>query len=358
MVAISLVACRDFSSVRNLKDQADKIENQSKDIATDFFASCMRRARIPSNRFPSVTAGGRTGKEQECRKTAYPASESIQDANTVLVDYLNKLAKLAGNGSSVIKSDNREALESSLTGLPAALTSAGVVVPEPVTTIAQQGTPILEAIFNAIADEIRQDTIPPVMICTDPAIEQYTQGLEEIATVVYVNQLQAEAEQQAKYFTELTPRISGPDFPPSEALSSWELDEAYNAAIDSINAKKDFAENFAKVLQETRATHYSITLLFAQKLNLTQPSPATNPSNKEPEVEIIESRRQEFCSTYEANPHSSQSAVQLTPSEAEKVVNILKDYERATAPLLEKMDQVEFEPIEPSQVGADRSEAN
>lgn len=356
LVAVTLVACRDFKDVRDLQEQANKIEKQSGEMATDFYASCMRRARIPRTRFPGIT-NTREVEEQKCRANTYPAITTIKDANAVLINYLRTLAKLAGDGSSVIESDNREALQRSLTSLPTALASAGVTVPEPVTAIAEQGAPILEAIFNAIADEIRQDTIVPVMVCTDPVVQDYTKGLEEIAAVVYVNQLRAEAEQQTKYFTELTPRIAGLDFPPSEALNALNLDRVYNDAIDQINARKEFAASFENVLVETRNAHERITLVFAQKLDLTQQKPATSSSNSEPEVEIVESKRQEFCDDRAVNSRSDQAALHLTPSDAEKIVNILKDYERATAPLLEKMNQVEFQPIESQPTEFDRMNA-
>ncbi len=335
LVGISLASCRDFSNVRDLGNQANDIQERSTEMANDFYDSCMRRARIPRSQFPDIT-NTRQIEEQKCENTARPASNTITDANKVLIEYLIKLAKLAGDGSSVVSSNNRAELETSLGNLTTALGDAGVTVPEPVSTIAGQGAGILNVIFDAIASEIRQDTLAPVMVCTDDEIQNYTQGLEQLATIVYINQLEIEAQQHSTYFTNLTPRLAGVDFPPSEALSSFQLDHAYNAAIDAINAKKDFANEFARFLGTTRGTHSELSLVFAESLDLTQ-------KNAKGQPEINAAKRDEFCTRYEAQIHREPVSIQLTPSQAGRITTILKEYETTTAPILEKMKQVDFD---------------
>ncbi len=130
---------------------------------------------------------------------------------------------------------------------------------------------------------------------------------------------------------------------PSEALSSLQLDREYNQWINLISEKRAFAQTFADYLEETRKTHRNITLIFAENRDLTR-------LNQEKKPEIIPAQREVFCADYEARSREESVSTRLTPSEVERIVNLLKDCERTTAPMIEKMKQIDFEkqPLLPS----------
>ncbi|MBD1848713.1 hypothetical protein H6F87_01595 [Cyanobacteria bacterium FACHB-502] len=333
MVGMSLVGCRDFSNVRKLGENSKEIAAKSQEMATDYYQSCLRRARVPIDTFPDI-ANTRAAAEEACRQNDRELGMAIADANQVIIAYLNNLMMLADNRSSVITPENQKKLQGALGDLSTSLSDTSGSVPEPVSTILEQGSSILNVIFDAVAADIRGDTIPPVMVCTDEAIDSYTQGLIEIASVVYVNQLQLEADQHRQYFGLLTPP-PGTVFTPSEALSLLRLDREYNEAIDKINEKKAFAEEFVKVLDATRGSHKSISLVFAEKLDLTK-------LNQEKQPEIDPLKRDAFCAERATQRYQEPVSIQLTPSDVSRIVNILKDYERTTAPMIEKMKRVDF----------------
>jgi|GEM_PF-4306406 len=336
LVGISLVGCRDFSEVRKLGDRADVIRDQSTRMANDFYDSCVRRSRIPEARFPGIVST-READEEQCRDNDLEAKEAIIAVNSVLFTYLANLAKLAGDGSSVVSDENQEALASSVDNLTTTAGQAGVTLPEPFSAVVGQASPILTKIFDAVANDIRRNTIVPVMICTDEAIYNYTQGLEEIAVVVYVNQLGGEALRYDNYYRSLGAPALTEDLMPSEALSSLQLDREFNSAIDSIREKRYFAQEFANYLEETRNTHRAITLIFAENRDLTKLNQETK------KQEIVPAKREVFCADYEARSREESLSIQLTPSEARRIANILKNYERTTAPMIKRMKQTDFQ---------------
>lgn len=333
LLGLSLAGCRDFSKVHGLGEQAEKIQAQSTEMAEDFYQSCLRRARFPTERFPAILTT-REAADQLCRDRDFETKEAIEQANSVLITYLTSLSELAGNGSSSVTPDQQKELDTSLGNLSSALTDAGVQLPAPVGAVLGEGSTILSRIFDALADDIRGDTIPPVMVCTDDAIYNYTGGLIELATSVYVRQLQIEADQYRSYFELLAPPL-GAVWMPHDALSVLQTEREYNALLDDIRLKKETARTFADVLEKTRETHRNLSLEFAKKFELTEFD------RQENKLKIIDAKRDEFCANYESQRNQPLS-VQLTPSEAERVVTILKDYQRTTAPLLKKMEQLGF----------------
>ncbi|MBD2025947.1 hypothetical protein H6F80_16360 [Leptolyngbya sp. FACHB-711] len=64
---MSLVGCRDFSNVRKLGENSKEIAAKSQEMATDYYQSCLRRARVPIDTFPDI-ANTRAAAEEACRQ--------------------------------------------------------------------------------------------------------------------------------------------------------------------------------------------------------------------------------------------------------------------------------------------------
>lgn len=338
LLGLSLTGCRDFGDVRKLSENAETIEVKSREMADDYYESCRRSAQVPADRFPAIVQT-REAADQLCYERDRLRGKAIANANQVLVLYLTSLSTLADNRSSAISDQNRQAVDSSIDDLSAALTEANAQLPDPITAFLSGAGGILNQIFDAMAEDIRGDTIPPVMVCTDDAIYGYTGGLMALATDAYGAQLDIEADLYRDYFSFLTQRLS-PDetWMPSEALSAFQLEREYNTRLDHIRNKKEFAQAFADVLGQTRETHRQISLVFAEKFELTQYDA------EQKEHQIIAAKRDEFCTDYAERRYQEPLSVQITPAEADKIAAILKTYETTTAPLLQKMKQVDFNP--------------
>lgn len=334
---IGLSGCKDFSDVHNLGKRAESIRATSESIGKDFYQSCVNRANLPnSGYFPAIidtrtnepekkdTYTGKVTKEEgelkQCEEEFAPASDKIVKAYDVLVVYLEKLAILADEDTGKIPEKDRTELNNAVNDLGDALTNTEIKIPDSVTNNVDNGIGILGVVFDIIGDKIKEDAIVPAMICTDDEIKAYTKGLEQIASQVYVNALNTEADEVDLYFTRHAPR--GNSDHPSASYSLIKLDELYVSRQENIEKRIDIAEDFAEILTETRKTHSKISQEFENGFNYGK-----------------DKDKKTFCSNYESQIETTDASFKIKPAQAQKISRILKNYQKNTAPLFEKLEQ-------------------
>lgn len=321
-----LSGCKNFEEVSDLGKRSEIIKATSVAIGKDFYQSCVNRANLPdSGFFPAIiNTRKKDGELKQCEEKFAPASQKIIEANNVLVVYLEKLAILADEDTGTIPEKDKTELTNAVNGLVGALTNTGITIPDIVTNNVDQGIGILGVVFDIIGDQIKEDAIVPAMICTDDEIQGYTEGLEQIASQVYVNALNTEVDEVDLYFTRHQPRGNFDN--PSASYSLVKLDELYVSRQEDIEKRIDVAKAFAEVLKETRNTHSKISQEFEKDFNYGKGK------NKDA-----------FCNNYESQIETADASFKIKPAQAQKISRILKDYQKNTAPLFKKLEQFKFD---------------
>lgn len=331
------VGCTNFDHVQQLGERWETISEASQLIGQDFYESCRRKASTPSGHFPNILLT-KLPDDENCLKKHRPASQSIIGANQILATYLQRLAILADSNTGAITDQDRQTLETAISNLTESLTESGVSVPSAVTSNISSGVSILSFIFTALQNQIRQNTIPPVMICTDDEIQTYTMGLEDIINKIYIPvTLGAEKDKYKAYYS----IFSEDEALQSEGLPSTALDQSFVEKIDRVNERQEVARTFANVLSATRKMHGDISTMFAKDMDLEE-----------------DTKRQNYCDNYEAElrekfpseaneesepeqietQEDENQTINLSPQQVQEIAKILQEFKITTDPMFERLE--------------------
>ena len=318
-VAFLAVSCGSgFESVEKFGLSSAIIKESSEKIANDFHGSCIRKAKYnTSETFPAIIET-RAEQEKECEKYLEDV-ELVSDANTVLIDYMVSLGKLASNDSPSFDK-TLDALEASIKNLNTTVgstTSSGIFLEEEQVNA---GLKIARFIFNRLVLEFRRENLKEGILCSDDYIQVYTPGLASIVEE-YKSFLATEKNKVDSYYTKYSPTPERQN----QVLALFTFEQNYNQEIDEINNKKQAANAYIMILEKTAKTHLELKEEF------------NNEKMNDQEIK-------KFCEPYFAEIKSEnkdrKNISSSLPSleELERINEIVMEYQDEVEPLVKQLD--------------------
>lgn len=294
------------------------VKESSESMVNDIYQSCLRQAKYSSSKFFPDTVGipEIEEKEKECRNYQQ-AAEVVNNVNSVLIDYMVALGKLA-NDDTVSFEQNLAALEASLKNLNTTLSSispGGGVEEEEINA----GLKIAKFVFNQLITRFRQENLQEAILCTNQSIQQYTPGLNSIAKDFYAEGiLQSEGVKIDSYYRKYTPTPEEKN----QLVALYTLEQDYLQAVNALNERKEAANAYRQILQATAKTHQDLFDEFNQS------------GMNDEEIEV-------FCQSYFAQDKDEQSnpTSSLSPKQLKRVNQIVMEYTDEIKPLVNKLDQ-------------------
>jgi len=342
--ALLLNSCgRDFPSVQKLGKMTTVLEESSSNMADDIYNSCITRTKYISFLVAQGSSGSfslRQEQEKNCDDSNKLAVKNVKDANSVLVEYLKALGKMA-SGDTVSFDKNFNTLGESLKklqipqsqGKPFSFNASDV----------DAGTSIAKFITNAFTREFRREKLKQAILCTDKDIQTYigsatsgvkdsasneptTGGLIALTQQAYVNGILTAEEQEIRnYFTNYIGGLA--PVSQTHALDFIKLEEDYNKGMDSIRSRRDAAENYVAILQQIAAMHSNVKTEFQGK----------------GEKQLSDAQLQDYCQgldTAKADKAATkEKAITYEQEEIKNVGKIVSEYEKSLEPLIEKMNK-------------------
>lgn len=346
--ALLLNSCgRDFPSVQKLGEMTTTLEQASSNIADDIYNSCITRTKYMSFLVapPSLVDGSspnpflrRREEEKICENSNRPTVNNVKEANSVLVEYLKALRKIA-SGDTVSFDKNFNSLGESLKklqipqsqGKPFSFNGSDV----------DAGTSIAKFITNAFTREFRREKLKQAILCTDKDIQTYigatsgvkdsasnqptTGGLIALTQQAYVNGILTAEELEIRNY--VTDYIGGlKPVSQERPLDFIKLEEDYNKAMDSIRSRRDAATNYVAILQKIAEMHSDLKTKFQ--------------SNGK---QLSEAQLQNYCQdlyTAKADKAATkEKAITYDEEEIKNVEKIVSEYEKSLEPLIQKIQK-------------------
>ncbi len=348
-LALLLNSCgRDFPSVKNVGKMADTLDKTSSNIADDIYNSCITRTKYmsflvapPSGADRSSSGPVRKREEEEtiCENSNRPAVNNVKQANSVLVEYLKALGKIA-SGDTVSFDKNFDALGESLKNLK--IPQSNGKLSSLNNSDVDAGINIAKFITNAFTREFRREKLKKAIVCTDKDIQTYigaTSGVKDLASnepakggltgltqQAYVNGiLKAEELEIREYVVNYIGGVTA--VYQERPLDFITLEENYNKAMDSIRSRRDAAENYVELLQKIAKMHSDLKTEFQGK-------------GKD---QLDDAQLPNYCQdlyTPKADKSvTKEKAIRYDEEEIKNVGKIVSEYERSLEPLIQKMQK-------------------
>ncbi len=292
----------DFSSVRSFSDMVVEINKSALNIANGVYDSCRRRAQYDNANFNQFIEQ-RDALEQKCERPDGPkeSSADLNKAYAVLTTYMGKLGELAG-ANAVPLNRSLDNIEGSLNNL---------TEKEHTDTIGA-GIAIAKFLSNVWNQKTRYSNLKKAIVCTNQPVQTYIHGLIQVTQKVYITgTLDIEKQQIREYYVKFTPRAG------VEPSTLFEIEQSYNKAMSELNRRKEEAQTFIEILEETAQYHEELAQEFySEAKNVT-------------------------CEDY-ANEDTTQKFYQATPEDPKqikRVSDILTNYAKTIKPKLKKLNK-------------------
>ncbi|NJM70039.1 MAG: hypothetical protein HC862_07285 [Scytonema sp. RU_4_4] len=320
------------------------LEQASSNIADDIYNSCITRTKYISFLVAQGSSGSFSLREQEekiCDNSNKPAVKKVKEANSVLVEYIKALGKLA-SGDTVSFDKNFNTLGESLKNLQIPQSNGQSFSFN--SSDVDAGISITKFITNAFTREFRREKLKQAILCTDKDIQTYikgdstshkndstsahssTGGLIALTQQAYVNGILAAEEQQIRtYF----PDYIGGILPVSQtqALDFIQLEENYNKAMDSIRSRRDAADNYVEILQKIAEMHSKLKTEFQGK----------------GEDKLDDAQSQDSCRdlyTVKADKTANkEKAIKYNEEEIKNLEKIVSESAKSLEPLIQKISK-------------------
>ncbi|WP_375500260.1 hypothetical protein [uncultured Nostoc sp.] len=261
-VTFFLVSCGTTGADIKAAQELAKLRGQAitifPEMANDVYQSCRRTAELSLLNIPTENFGeidkDRKGAREICKGNPAAASQSLNDVNALILDYLDALGKLASD--NIINYDkNLDEINNSLRSLP------GLTQEEQKNAV-DAGTEIAKFLFRIATEAYRRDQLKSVIIGTNDYLQTLSTALEKAVTKGYINGV-LENEQAAldNYYRYYLGRIlSAPQTESVSAQTTTEhtFDQDWKKANSSIEAKKDFAKDYLFLLKNIAADHQKL----------------------------------------------------------------------------------------------------
>jgi hypothetical protein len=199
VLATTLTGCRqnvDLSAVRALADQVGSSSDAFATLANDFYGSCIRTYNWKWS--AALSRANMQTLSQEC-DTSQGAARQWQDANLIVIEYVQALGSLAGGGDS--QTDfGIPTLVQSISG-----TAHTGLRNDQTKAISDAATSIVTDIFNIRRRNELATYIPQANAHLSAIIDK----LEDVAQTNYNTQLNLEQDAIDRFFVAVAPPVGG-----------------------------------------------------------------------------------------------------------------------------------------------------
>ena len=339
--ALLLNSCgRDFPSVQKLGKMTTELEQLSSGIANDIYNSCITRTKyisfLSTSKLSEISPDPfllREQQQKDCDDNNKPTAISVKAANTLVINYIQSLGKLA-TGDTVSFDKNLNSLADSLKNLKGKGFSVN-------GSDVDAGISIGRFLLNATTREFRREKIKQAVLCIDKDIQTYigqvstpsgkesvsnqpeTGGLIALTQKAYIDGiLKIEEEQIKTYFSDYIVAMPPPQ---AHALDFLKLDEDYNKAIDSLRNRREGAQNYIEILTQIAQMHAELKENFQGK-------------GKD---RLSDAQLQDYCQniyTEKAEKVAKEKAV-ISNDEIQRVGNIVSEHTKNIDTLIQNMDK-------------------
>ncbi len=253
-------------------------------------------------------------------KESQPTAELATSANSILIDYIESLGRLANNQ---IASPSQ-----SIGDFGKALKQLKIPLGDGksfqfTSTDVDAGTKIAASLANALTNRFRRDKIKPTVLCTNNDIKTYTSGLEAMVEDGYLGVLEIEKRQVRGYYTSL---ITEMQINKANPLDFDNLRDKLSRDVRVVQQKESDARTYVSVLRRTAKAHQDLYNLFVgegkSQINST---------------ELAGICKNFFVNT--ENGQSSDSKTTLKPDEVRAANKIILQYEEDIKHLTRKAEK-------------------
>jgi hypothetical protein len=294
---------------------SDDFSSKTDRLSNDIYDSCIRRITYFSLR------GGITSRDRaiaNCESLNKPTAARMRSATRLVTNYITSISSLASDNP--VKFDGEfSTLKDSLNKL----TTPGGSIVLPQNTV-EKGTQIGNLIFGWIVNQRRKGSLREAIICTDKPLQEYTMGLNSAFQAGYINGILENERKTAIsyydfYLTRLSKNGSDKEFLDLEKISS--------DAIQQITTRRDSAESYIAVIDKTAKMHTELKQIFSENIKPLSEA-ACN----------VYLQAQDSSSTKDLpGKQTSYSNSPLTSREIAAIRKVAINYQKAIAPLLQKI---------------------
>ena len=353
-VLLLATACRDLESVEKFGQSSAAVKTAVALVSNDVYASCLRTARQYSLRRIQPNEDSSTSSQLPTQgNTSFPAADYfkgiqqaekdcdgdmehaaiIANANAILTNYVEGLGTLA-SGDTVKFDKNLDALEKSIQGLTG-------LVPNSPTEEINAGLKIARFIFNQFTLAFRRENIKEAILCANPSVGEYTEGLKFIAQVYYIDgTLRSERIAMDEYYQSLKPDTSSQAYQASERIATFLLRRQYGEELVAFADREQAARAYIEILSATAKTHNELRNVFADSKNMNEQdlkdfcTPIFTKKDSSGATGALPAPALVSPTLAESETSTpAPKALSLTPTESEAIAQILRDYQRRVEPL-------------------------
>lgn len=281
-IVLCLSGCRqNLEAVEEFALTSSLIKDSSSKIITDIYDSCIRRERHEINidklrqeqfkNLPSAQSGQPNSTiiledsnfepvrlQKKC-KNAQNKSEIFDSLNTVIIDYVAVLGRLASR-NTVSFNQNLTLIETSITNNFA--TKLAEANEDEFQINVSNIVGVANSLINLVVDQQRKESLKPIIICTNDYFKNYIDNFNNLISDYYISGLLQEEEESLEREYEML--FNGRKLP-EEALRG---NFATNMQI--IDSNQNTAKIYQKILLRTSIAHQSLANIFASDIDQEQ----------------------------------------------------------------------------------------
>lgn len=233
-------------------------------IANDVYQSCLRSADLTLLNTPTPTSGQIDKDRQEaktsCQDNELAASQALNTANQVIIDYLGALGKLTTDGLTNFDSEINS-IETSLGNLP------GLNTGEKQEAIGA-GSAIAKFLFQALTDGYRREQLEQAVTTVNTPLQTLVTALDKSVGRHYINGF-LETEQVAvdNYYGYYLGRVLTAPLTESIAAqvdTETEQDREWKNTNKTIQDKKIVANGYLNLLKKIAYDHNELNKMYVK----------------------------------------------------------------------------------------------
>ncbi|RCJ32400.1 hypothetical protein A6769_28130 [Nostoc punctiforme NIES-2108] len=322
----------DLEAAKSFATLSEDLAIANKQISADIYASCARTASWE----PLGTLDSRENMQKlldVCDKSYRQNSENTEIAGSVLVNYVAAVGNLA--------TTNENGFTPKLNQISETLGNLDINGQKINENARQAGFQIVDFITNFLVNDFRRRNLKLAIVCTDPAIQEYSANLSNFINSSYTDYLLNQEIKQINehfgfYINQVNQRLmglSGSKNNPQDFNTLQErqtlLEEQYRAEINKVLERKKEGAAYVATIRSTADFHSELKQIF-------------NGNRKE-----ISPKQIQACNKYRSNKESQNVQntdrqndswnQEITSSELKQAKKATKEYIDKVTPLLQKI---------------------
>lgn len=338
-ICFLLGSCKndDLEAAKSFATLSEDLAIANKQISADIYASCARSATWEALG-TSESQKNMQDQLDVCDRLFRPNSENTEIAGSVLVNYVAAVGNLA--------TTNENGFTPKLNQISETLGNIDINGYKIDENARKAGFQIVDFITNFLVNDFRQRNLKLAIVCTDPAIQKYSENLSNLIDSSYTNDLlNTEIKQINEHFgfyiTQVNLRLTGlpgsKDNPPKDNPQDFNtlqerqtlLEEQERAEINKVLERKKEGAAYVATIRSTADFHSELKQIF-------------NGNRKE-----ISPKQIQTCKKYRSNPESQNVQntdrqndswnQEITISELKQAKKATKEYIDKVTPLLQEI---------------------